>query len=126
MYLFAILDRMMQSGRITPVKAPPLPKVQKCDKYEGPTSQCFHDIYTTSFLNQIVVLIKRTFLILSRNRTLTYSRIGIHIGIALFISILYRGIGQDASNMLNNFNFLFFSVMFLMHSAFNSVTTTCK
>lgn len=110
-------EKIMESGRITPVNAPPIipPKFVKA-----------YNQYPTSFLYQLYVLLKRTFLILSRDRTLTYSRLGTHTGIALVIGILYYGIGIDASNMLNNFNFIFFSVMFLMLTAFNCVTTTCK
>ncbi|XP_019870033.1 ATP-binding cassette sub-family G member 1 [Aethina tumida] len=109
------IEKIMESGRITPVNAPPIipPKFVKA-----------YNQYPTSFLYQLYVLLKRTFLILSRDRTLTYSRLGTHTGIALVIGILYYGIGIDASNMLNNFNFIFFSVMFLMLTAFNCVTTT--
>lgn len=135
-----ILEKMVQSGLLTPVKvpssnvfrfswyntatqdaasvgAPPPPEI--------PTSHCDNN-YSTSFFYQLYVLLKRTFLVLGRDRTLTYSRIATHVAIALFIGILYSGIGHDASNMLNNFNFMFFTVMFLMLTAFNCVTTTCK
>lgn len=120
---------MMANGRITPVKAPEIlfPKMTNAI-YENhsDSSCCSNQQYPTSICNQIFILLKRTFLILSRNRTLTYNRIGTHTGIGLFIGFLYRGIGEDASNMLNNFNFMFFTVMFLMLTAFNCVTTTCK
>lgn len=132
------VEKMVQSGLLTPVKvpssnvfrfswyntatqdaasvgAPPPPEI--------PTSHCDNN-YSTSFFYQLYVLLKRTFLVLGRDRTLTYSRIATHVAIALFIGILYSGIGHDASNMLNNFNFMFFTVMFLMLTAFNCVTTT--
>lgn len=118
----------MHSGQITPVHAPPIfvHKMTSCDKPESTFSKCCQGSFSTSCLNQISVLLKRTFIILSRDRTLTYSRLLTHTLIAIFIGILYYGIGTDASNMLNNVNFMFFSVMFLMLTAFNCITTTCK
>ncbi|KAG5873346.1 hypothetical protein JTB14_017796 [Gonioctena quinquepunctata] len=124
-----------KSNGIRPTSLPPkfrppllLPKIANekitdCDTSENAFNFC-HGRYHTSFYNQLGVLIKRTILILSRDRTLTLSRFLTHSGIALFIGILYFGIGVDASNMLNNSNFMFFSVMFLMLTAFNCVTTT--
>lgn len=122
-----VSDNMMQSGRITPVRAPPLtfPKANQKFKQEKET-RCCDQPYPTSFCNQLFVLLKRNFLIILRDRTLTYSRLITHICIGLFIGILYYDIGKDASNILNNFNYLFFSVIFLQFTAFNSVTTTCK
>ncbi|CAH0561473.1 unnamed protein product [Brassicogethes aeneus] len=121
------IDKMMSSGRITPVKAPPIfsPKLMGCEKNKPHRSKCCcYGQYPTSIVYQFYVLLKRAFLILSRDRTLTYSRLGTHTGIALILGTLYHGIGTDASNMLNNFNFMFFTVMFLMMTAFNCMTTT--
>lgn len=117
----------MQNGRITPVRAPPIifPKVKQLVKHE-PEIRCCDRQYPTSFCNQLFVLLKRNFLVIMRDRTLTYSRLITHICIGLFIGVLYYDIGEDASNILNNFNYLFFSVIFLQFTAFNSVTTTCK
>lgn len=117
----------MRSGQITPVHAPPIyfPKLLTCDSPQHPKC-CAHTTYSASCFKQLSVLLKRTFIILSRDRTLTYSRFITHTLIAIFIGILYYGIGTDASNMLNNFNFMFFSVMFLMLTSFNCIITTCK
>lgn len=122
-------ENMMQSGRITPVRAAPIyfPTVKKNEPvHVTETTHCCDRHYPTSFCNQLVVLLRRNFLILSRDMTLTYSRIATHAAIAMFIGILYFGIGEDASNTLNNFNYLFFSIIFLQFTAFNCVTTTCK
>lgn len=119
----------MANGLITPVKAPPnmFKKFTSSKSYQKESTFCCRrSAYPTSFCNQIYVLLKRTFLLNSRDKTLTFSRLSTHLGIALFIGVLYYGIGEDATHMLNNFNFLFFSVMFLMLTAFNCVTTTCK
>ncbi|KAI7815562.1 ABC subfamily G member 28 [Rhyzopertha dominica] len=121
------VENMMQSGRITPVRAAPIyfPTVKKNEPvHVTETTHCCDRHYPTSFCNQLVVLLRRNFLILSRDMTLTYSRIATHAAIAMFIGILYFGIGEDASNTLNNFNYLFFSIIFLQFTAFNCVTTT--
>ncbi|KAI2474101.1 ATP-binding cassette sub-family G member 1 isoform X2 [Diabrotica virgifera virgifera] len=86
--------------------------------------ECGLNSYPTSTINQFVVLTKRSFLMLSRDRTLTYFRLGTHSAIALFLGILYFGVGLDAANINDNFSFMFFTVMFLMMTAFNCVVTT--
>ncbi|ERL88591.1 ATP-binding cassette sub-family G member 1 isoform X1 [Dendroctonus ponderosae] len=80
--------------------------------------------YSTSFGHQLLVLLKRTFLVISRDKTLTYNRLLTHFCIAIFIGILYYGIGSEAGDMYDNFKFMFFSAMFLMLTSFNCVTTT--
>lgn len=118
----------MQSGIITPVRAPSMvpPKFNKQTTSCESEIRCCDRQYPTSFCNQLYVLLKRNFLVILRDRTLTYSRLVSHICIGIFIGILYYDIGRDASNILNNFNYLYFSIMFLQFTAFNSVTTTCK
>nr|CAI5822485.1 unnamed protein product [Callosobruchus analis] len=125
------VENLMKSGKITPIRAPPLlfPKVSvpkyNCDNSSRrKTAKCHPTSQKTSFSYQLLVLLKRSFIILTRDKTLTFSRLMTHAVIALFIGILYYGIGIDASNMLNNFNFVFFTVMFLMLTAFNCITTT--
>lgn len=118
----------MRNGLMTPVRTPNFPGFSWLDKQKrrAKADVCYDDHYTASFLNQLLVLLKRAFLVLARDKTLTISRIGTHFCIALILGVLYFGIGRDASNMLNNFNFLFFTVMFLMMTAMNCVITTCK
>lgn len=89
-----------------------------------PTEGCtgLNDKYTTSFATQVYVLLKRAYTILSRDKQLTYTRIGLHLLIALFIGVLYFNIGSDATYMLDNFNYLFFTIMFNMFTAFSSMT----
>ncbi|CAD6232938.1 GSCOCT00007057001.2-RA-CDS [Cotesia congregata] len=80
--------------------------------------------YATSFLQQLYILIKRNAIKLSRDRVLTFTRLTMHCIIALIVGIIYYGIGEDAAFALDNFNLLFFSLMFLMFSAFSSTITT--
>lgn len=115
----------MSSGLITPVKAPNI-KFELLSEDKSKKKNGKEKIYDTNFFTQLYVLFKRTCLILSRDPTLTYSRIITHIAIALFIGILYFDIGKDASNALNNCNYILFSNLFLMYTAFSSVITTCE
>lgn len=77
-------------------------------------------------LNEIFQLIIRNFLNNSRDKTLILLRFGVHFVLGIFIGIMYFGIGQDASNILNVYKFLFFNVFVLMFSAFSSLQTTCE
>lgn len=116
---------MINSGLLTPVKTPPVDLflLEKNQKKKRKTFE--KNPYPTSFFRQLFVLLKRRFIISYRDRSLTLNRIGTHVGIAMFIGVLYFGIGGEASNVLNNFNYLFFSIMFLMNTAYTSVSTTC-
>lgn len=89
----------------------------------NPEKWCGRDeIYTTSFCRQFYLLLLRTFLILSRDRSLMTMRFIIHCTIAPLIGTLYFGIGNQAAHIFNNFNYVFFSIMFLMFTAFSSMT----
>ncbi|GLV37366.1 uncharacterized protein CBL_10667 [Carabus blaptoides fortunei] len=130
------VEQMMRTGLVTPVRAPKLPfslstttesKYQRSSPAATPTKYCCvtkprqRDNYTASFFTQLYVLLCRTYLILSRDRQLTYGRLLTNLIIALIIGTLYFGIGPDAAYTLDNFNYLFFSVMFLMFTAFSSM-----
>lgn len=92
-----------------------------------PKSYCNDsDLYSTSFLRQSYYLLIRAFLLLSRNSSMSLMRIFIHFFVAIGIGMIYQGMGDSAKNMMNNFRYVFYSVMFLMFTAFSSLQTTCK
>lgn len=92
-----------------------------------PKSYCNDsDLYSTSFLRQTYYLLIRAFLLLSRNPSMSMMRILIHLFVAIGIGLIYQGIGESAKNMMNNFRYVFYSIMFLMFTAFSSLQTTCK
>ncbi|XP_034180138.2 ATP-binding cassette sub-family G member 4 isoform X2 [Osmia lignaria lignaria] len=80
--------------------------------------------YATNFWKQLAVLLKRNAIKLSRDKVLTFTRLSMHFIIALIVGTIYFRIGQDAVYVLDNFNLLFFNVMFLMFSAFSATVTT--
>lgn len=84
---------------------------------------CKHDErYSASFIQQFLLLSQRTFLILSRHRSLTYMRIAIHLVVSSFIGMMYFQIGNEAHHIIDNFRYIFFSIMFLMFTAYSSMT----
>ncbi|CRL06232.1 CLUMA_CG018947, isoform A [Clunio marinus] len=78
----------------------------------------------SNFTNQLGQLLIRNFLIATRDKTLTLMRLIIHLTIAIFIGIMYNGIGDDASNIFNIYKFLFFNIFLLMFTAFSSLQTS--
>lgn len=80
--------------------------------------------YVASSWKQLWILVKRNAVKLIRDRVLTFTRISMHLAIALLAGTLYFQIGQDAAYVLDNFNLLFFSVMFLMYNAFSATMIT--
>ncbi|XP_055917419.1 ATP-binding cassette sub-family G member 1 [Eupeodes corollae] len=79
------------------------------------------NFYAAPFYLQILILLERTFLILWRDKGLTLMRIVIHLIMATLVGILYYGIGNDAGNALNNFRYIFYTLMFVMYTAFSSI-----
>lgn len=53
-------------------------------------------------------------------------RLSMHFIIAILVGIIFFNIGQNADYALDNYNLLFFNVMFLMYSAFSAALITCK
>jgi ATP-binding cassette, subfamily G (WHITE), member 1 len=76
--------------------------------------------------NEVFELTKRNFLKNYRDKTLTIMRLVIHTAVGFFVGLMYLGIGQEASNILNIYKFLFFNVFVLMFTAFSSLQTVCK
>lgn len=75
---------------------------------------------------EILALTKRNWRNSLRDKTLTLLRLAIHFLISAFIGVMYQGIGQEGSNILNTYKFLFFNIFVLMFTAFSSLQTTCK
>jgi hypothetical protein len=82
--------------------------------------------YAATFCRQFYLLLMRTFIILRRDKSMTRMRLLVHCLIGTLIGILYYGIGNNAWHAFNNFNYIFFSIMFLMFTAFSSVQMQSK
>lgn len=77
-----------------------------------------------SIRNEIFSLVMRNWLNNTRDKTMTLMRLMIHIGVSVCIGVLYQGIGQEGSHILNIYKFLFFNIFILMFTAFSSLQTT--
>lgn len=97
-----------------------------CQQMDCPKLCRSENIYATPFYRQLGILLLRTFLILWRDKSLTSLRFIIHLVTALLIGFLYYGIGNEAENALNNFRYCFYSIMFIMYSAFSSILVKCE
>ncbi|XP_068632388.1 ATP-binding cassette sub-family G member 1-like [Battus philenor] len=78
--------------------------------------------YPTSSWKQFTTLSRRSFLSYWRDPSFTLIITGIHFFMALFVGFLFYNIGQEAQYVRDNFNFLYFSLMFLMFTAFSTVS----
>lgn len=138
----------METGLVTPVKAPALPlrvhspltpvtesppietslKKPKIIPFQLDTRKFCRSngTYATSFWRQWYLLMIRSFLCLCRDRSLTAMRIVIHACIGVMVGVLYFGIGNDAAMIFNNFRYIFMSIMFLMFTAFSTMSIMCE
>ncbi|XP_012548721.2 ATP-binding cassette subfamily G member 4 [Bombyx mori] len=78
--------------------------------------------YSTSFWKQFITLTRRSVLSTWREPSFTLTFISIHGFMALFIGILFKNVGEDVEKVRDNYNFLYFSLMFLMFNAFSAVS----
>lgn len=82
--------------------------------------------YATSFCRQWYLLTLRTILCLRRDRSLAMMRLIIHLCIALLVGTLYYNIGNKGALALDNFKYIVLTMMFLMFTAFCSMTIICE
>lgn len=73
--------------------------------------------FPTSTWTQFWILLKRTFITIIRDQTLTQMRLVSHIVVGAIIGMIYYGIGNDASKIMSNAGCLFFTTLFTMFTA---------
>lgn len=73
--------------------------------------------FPTSSWTQFWILLKRTFLTIIRDQTLTQMRLVSHVVVGAIIGMIYYGIGNDASKIMSNAGCLFFTTLFTMFTA---------
>jgi len=86
-----------------------------------PGLRCHSSLQATSQLNQLSVIIKRGFLKVSRDATLTYMRFVANVLVGFMLGLLYWGSGVDGSRVLDNYNLLF---SILIHHAMSTMMLT--
>lgn len=79
--------------------------------------------FSSSFLTQLRLLIWRNFLILYRDKTNMWLRLGIHIVVPLLVGSVFRNVGGEASKIFSNFKLIYAMNLFLMYTGFYSLVT---
>ncbi|XP_023702626.1 ATP-binding cassette sub-family G member 4 isoform X2 [Cryptotermes secundus] len=98
--------------------------VHETETKHGDTTESHIRDHPTSLLSQFVCLLKRTFLLILRDKFLTVARLTIHMIVGVLIGLIYYKIGNDAAHVFDNIGLLYFSIMFLMFTAFSSMILT--
>ncbi|XP_065226170.1 ATP-binding cassette subfamily G member 4-like [Planococcus citri] len=80
--------------------------------------------YATSLRTQISHLLNRILVTSLRNQFLTRLRMSINISVGVVLGLFFRNIGKDAAQTSNNFNLLFFCLLFVMFNALTSKIIT--
>jgi hypothetical protein len=73
--------------------------------------------FPTSTWTQFWILLKRCFLQVMRDPTLTQMRLVSHVVVGAIISLIFYGIGNDADKIQSNAGFIFFTTLFMMFTA---------
>ncbi|XP_063698644.1 ATP-binding cassette sub-family G member 4 [Culicoides brevitarsis] len=73
--------------------------------------------YPTSTWLQFYILLKRTFVSIIRDKTLTQMRLLAHVIVGAIIGMIYYDIGNDATKILSNSGCIFFTTLFTMFTA---------
>lgn len=82
--------------------------------------------FPTSGWLQFWILLKRSFLSIMRDKTLTHMRLLAHVLVGAIIGMIYYDIGADASKVMSNAGCIFFTTMFTMFTAMMPTILTCK
>lgn len=82
-------------------------------------------IYATSFFQQWYLLTILMVQCFCRDRSLTMMRPIVHFVVALLIGTLYFRIGNDAAMMLNNFRYVFLTLIFIMFTSNCTMILLC-
>nr|BAN21250.1 ABC transporter [Riptortus pedestris] len=83
--------------------------------------RCHTSLQDTSQLNQLAVIIKRGFIKVKRDSTLTYMRFVANIITGIMLGTLYYNTGVDGSTVLDNYNLLF---SIIIHHAMSTMMLT--
>lgn len=73
--------------------------------------------FPTSGWMQFWILLKRTFITIMRDQTLTQMRLLSHVIVGAIIGMIYYDIGNDAAKIMSNAGCIFFTTMFTMFTA---------
>ena len=102
-----------------------LPTDDQKSESSGVSSVGFQE-FGASFFGQFVLLYKRSLQCTLRDMTLTHLRFAIQVLLAVMVSVMYYGIGNDAGKLLDNISSLFVNQFILMFGTVMATCVTCK
>jgi ATP-binding cassette, subfamily G (WHITE), member 1 len=82
--------------------------------------------FPTSTWQQFWILLKRSFLTIYRDQTLTHMRLYSHVIVGAIIGMIYYDVGNEASKIMSNAGCVFFTTLFVMFTAMMPTILTCK
>jgi ATP-binding cassette, subfamily G (WHITE), member 1 len=82
--------------------------------------------FPTSTWQQFWILLKRSFLTIYRDQTLTHMRLYSHVIVGAIIGMIYYDVGEEASKIMSNAGCVFFTTLFVMFTAMMPTILTCK
>lgn len=73
-----------------------------------------------SFSSQFYDLLVRNFLISYRDKSFVYIRMFMHVAVGVLLGLIYFGIGNEATQIFNNFKLIFVALSFLVYTSYYS------
>ena len=81
--------------------------------------------FSSSYFNQVYYLMYRLFLTSIRNKSLLTMRFIVHIFFGFAIGLVYQHVGNNASMVRDNYNFLLISITAVLYTSYHSHYVTC-
>lgn len=82
--------------------------------------------YSLSYLQQVRHLAHRSLLISARDKTLIVLRVSLHLVLGIIFGYIYLGVGNEASDFLDNYRYIITSVVFQLYTSYWSLQTASE
>ncbi|KAF4520802.1 hypothetical protein B566_EDAN002380, partial [Ephemera danica] len=106
-----------QWRRVTPRVAPIVPMASSVIVNETRNVLFRAHKHGVSEWSKFCVLLRRSFLMHSRNWTTTHLKISLHTLVGILLGLLYGGAGQDGSRSISNLGFYLVTIVYLAYTA---------
>uniref|UniRef100_A0A1B6DAZ1 ABC transporter domain-containing protein n=1 Tax=Clastoptera arizonana TaxID=38151 RepID=A0A1B6DAZ1_9HEMI len=81
-----------------------------------PKYNCSNSLQATSAWNQICILLRRGFIKMKRDKTLTHMRFHVNVLVGVMLGVLWFQCGEDGGRVMDNYNLLFSILIHLIMS----------
>lgn len=76
---------------------------------------------TSPFCNQMQNLLLRNLLILYRDKTIMWLRLGAHVTVAILVGLFFQNVGDDGSRTISNLKMIYAMSLFMTYTGFYSL-----